>query len=87
MGDFLQFNFSVDLFVPLAELHFLNFATSSKDYSFNCAKDDFFLPRRMIFAKEDDLVSKVQTYPITLSFLAWQLLQDCSSATTNTTTM
>ena len=49
LGDFLQFNFSVDLFVPLAELHFLNFATSSKDYSFNCAKDDFFLPRRMIW--------------------------------------
>ena len=55
MGDFLQFNFSVNLFVPLAELHFLNFATSSKDFSFNCAKDDFFcqggwfLPRRMIW--------------------------------------
>ena len=34
-----------------------------------------------------DLVSKVQTFPITLSSLAWQLLQDCSSAATNTTTM
>ena len=58
---------------------FPQLATSSKDFSSSRAKEEF-------FAKEDDLVSKVQTFPITLSSLAWQLLQDCSSATTNTRT-